>query len=80
MLCCIEGDSEVAKLLLSSHANPDLQEKVLNVFGVYIFLRECGCVLCVRACVIRMFIYSTHLASTCCIFSEHWVHSSHVCL
>ena len=29
MLCCIEGDSEIVKLLLdSSGVNPDMQEKV----------------------------------------------------
>ena len=41
MLCCFEGDSEIAKLLLSSRANPGLQETVRNVFSVYFFVFEC---------------------------------------
>ena len=28
MLCCEEGNLEMAKLLLVSHANPDLQQSV----------------------------------------------------
>ena len=28
MLCCEEGNLEMAKLLLDSHANPDLQQSV----------------------------------------------------
>ena len=28
MLCCEAGNSEMAELLLNSHANPDLQQSV----------------------------------------------------
>ena len=28
MLCCEEGNLEMTKLLLDSHANPDLQQSV----------------------------------------------------
>ena len=31
MLCCEAGNSEMAKLLLNSHANPDLQQSVCTL-------------------------------------------------
>ena len=31
MLCCEAGNSEMAELLLNSHANPDLQQSVCTL-------------------------------------------------
>ena len=46
MLCCEEGKSETAKLLLDSKANPDLQQSVsitLNNIAYYVVLDRESC-------------------------------------
>ena len=43
MMCCEEGKSEMAKLLLDSQANPDLQQSVsipLNNFAYYVIINR----------------------------------------
>ena len=34
MLCCEEGNSEMAELLLTSHANPNLQQSVYEYYNI----------------------------------------------
>ena len=48
MMCCEEGKSEMAKLLLDSQANPDLQQSVsitLNSLVYYVFIDRGSCIL-----------------------------------
>ena len=40
MLCCEAGNSEMAELLLNSHANPDLQQSVC-ILSLYSILYMC---------------------------------------
>ena len=40
MLCCEAGNSEMAELLLNSHANPDLQQSVCTL-SLYSILYMC---------------------------------------
>ena len=41
MLCCEAGNSEMAELLLNSHANPDLQQSVC-IYTLYITVYTCA--------------------------------------
>ena len=52
MFCCIEGDSEIAKLLLSSHVNPDLQKKVMGLVCISVFVSVCVCVCVCVMCIL----------------------------
>ena len=58
MMCCVEGNSEMARLLLDSHSNPDLQqsvrilEKVANRYIIVcLFLQDTGCTALMFACM-----------------------------
>ena len=41
MLCCEAGNSEMAELLLNSHANPDQQQSVCTL-SLYITVYTCA--------------------------------------
>ena len=43
MLCCEEGNSEMAELLLNSHADPNLQHPVMNVLCILIVVSSDCC-------------------------------------